>query len=212
MFQTASWSVQPFLHSSQQGVPVLYFPPKLPISVGGWLQPHLIQCSLGPPESISQTVSWSVQPFLYSSRQTVTILYNGWPFSTSKLPLRKRIWTPIKTQFLWPTRVHTLNGISIGSAVLRGSWFWQTNHATLSVTTGDIYMVLQCGLITTTMTTTTTTMTTIIFHSNLGSGNAVVLTELQMDQTTVNRKMFKCRSNANNVKRDFCSLVLSPRV
>jgi len=34
MFQTASWSVQPFLHSSQQGVPVLYFPPNYPFPWG----------------------------------------------------------------------------------------------------------------------------------------------------------------------------------
>jgi len=33
--------------------------------------PHLIHASLGPPESISQTASRSVQPFLYSSRQSV---------------------------------------------------------------------------------------------------------------------------------------------
>jgi len=39
---------------------------------------------LGPPESKSQTVSWLVQPFLHSSRQRVTILYNGLRLSPLK--------------------------------------------------------------------------------------------------------------------------------
>jgi len=38
---------------------------------------HLIHASVGQPESKSQTVSRSVQPFLHSSRQSLPILYNG---------------------------------------------------------------------------------------------------------------------------------------
>ena len=34
---------------------------------------------LGPPHSAPQTASRSVQPFLYSSRQSVPIFYNGPP-------------------------------------------------------------------------------------------------------------------------------------
>ena len=43
---------------------------------------HLIHASLDPPEYISDTASSLVRPFfLHSSRQSVPILYNGWPFS-----------------------------------------------------------------------------------------------------------------------------------
>jgi len=51
--QTAYRSVQPFLHSSQQRVPILCnglpFPPKIAPSHGGDLEPNLKQGSLGPP-------------------------------------------------------------------------------------------------------------------------------------------------------------------
>jgi len=70
----------------------------------------------------------------------------------TKMPHRHRTWTapsyspgfanihpsPSNMCFLGPTRVHTANGISIGSAVLQGSRSWQTDHPTAS-----------CGLITT---------------------------------------------------------------
>ena len=46
---------------------------------------HLIHASLGPPESITQTASQSLQPFLHSSWQKVPILYNERP--SPKLPL-----------------------------------------------------------------------------------------------------------------------------
>jgi len=49
--------------------------------------PHLIHASLGAPESITQTASWSVQLLLHSSRQTVLIYFTiGHPFPP-KLPL-----------------------------------------------------------------------------------------------------------------------------
>jgi len=51
-------------------------------------------CSLGPPESIPQTESRSVQQFLHSSWQKVPILYNGPPLSPSKLPLRMVVSGP----------------------------------------------------------------------------------------------------------------------
>ena len=74
--QTATRSVQPFLHGSRRRhtVPILYSGPplllpssKLPLPIGG-SAPHLIYGSLGQPESTSQTTSRSVQPFLQSSR------------------------------------------------------------------------------------------------------------------------------------------------
>jgi len=54
-----------------------------------WSGPHLIHASLGPVESITQTVSRSVQPFLHRSRQSVAILYNGPPLSPLKLQIPK---------------------------------------------------------------------------------------------------------------------------
>jgi len=48
--------------------------------------PHLTHASLGPPKSIPQSASRSVQPFLHSSRQKIPILYNGPPFPL--MPLR----------------------------------------------------------------------------------------------------------------------------
>jgi len=69
--QTASWSVQPFLHSSRQRVFTLYngppfSPQNCPLAQGSGT--HLIHASFGLPKSTIQTASWSVQPFLHSSR------------------------------------------------------------------------------------------------------------------------------------------------
>ena len=64
--QTANQSVQPFLHSSQQKVPILYngrpLIQKLPLPMGD-MDPHLIHGSLGQSESSTQTASRTVQPF-----------------------------------------------------------------------------------------------------------------------------------------------------
>jgi len=79
---------------------------------------HLTNDSLGPPQSISQTAYRSVQPFLHSSRHNVRI---GPPLSPSKLILLMEDLDPHRsTWFLGSTRVHNLDGISIGSAVFAG--------------------------------------------------------------------------------------------
>ena len=89
--QTTSRSVKLFLHSSRQSVvghahcPGMSFPLIIAPSHGA-SRPHLIHASLGPPESITQMASQTVQPFLHSSYQKVPILYNGRPFPP-KLPL-----------------------------------------------------------------------------------------------------------------------------
>jgi len=103
--------------------------------------------SFSTPESTAQTVNRSVQPFLHSSRQKVSILYNGGPFPP-KLPLptgdldlhvrhdsldhpspqtNRHLYRftggtepPSNTWFPGPTRVLNPNGISISSAVLAG--------------------------------------------------------------------------------------------
>ena len=86
---------------------------------------------LHPPDSASRTASRSVEPFWRSSRQRVSILYNGPPLPRLKIaPLREGSGPPSNTWFLGPTRVHLPNGISIGSAVLQGSPSLQTERQT----------------------------------------------------------------------------------
>jgi len=73
--QMSSGSIQSFLHSPQQSVAILYnglpLPPQNCLFCGG-CGPHLIHCSCSPPESSTQTASWSFRPFLQGSlvRQT----------------------------------------------------------------------------------------------------------------------------------------------
>jgi len=55
--------------------------------------------------------------FLHSSRQRVLIFYNGSPLFPQNCPFARGICTPSNTWCFWPTRVHNLNGISIGSAI-----------------------------------------------------------------------------------------------
>jgi len=67
-FQTASWLVQPFLHSSSHSVHVLYLGLPLPpqncpfrwviwTPSNTWLRPHLIHGSMSPPEPTTQMAS-----------------------------------------------------------------------------------------------------------------------------------------------------------
>ena len=99
--QTANRSVQPFLHSSRQKVPILYslqwatFPPKLPLLMGD-LGPDLIHDSLGHSEIIIQTASRSVQPFSHRWPQCpYTLLWA--PLSPKIAPSHAVIWTPSNT-------------------------------------------------------------------------------------------------------------------
>jgi len=68
--QTTFWSVQPFCTDDRRVSHTLQWvahsPSKLPLPMGD-LDPHLTRGFLGPPESSTQTESWSVQPFLQSS-------------------------------------------------------------------------------------------------------------------------------------------------
>ena len=93
--------------------------PKIAPSHGG-SGPHLTHCALGPPKSITQRASRSVQPFLQGSRQNVPILQNGPPFSQTNCHYHGGIRTPSNTWFLGSTRVLNPNAISIGSAVFAG--------------------------------------------------------------------------------------------
>ena len=109
---------------------------------------RLTHASLGPPESIPQTGARSIQPFLYSSRQTVAILYNGPPFFHSKLPIRVGYLDSYLIYVPWaqtsPQPIRQLD--RFGRFCRADDRDRQTGHATPSVTIGRIYVVLQCGL------------------------------------------------------------------
>ena len=80
--------------------------------------PPSIQCSLSPPEPITQTASWSVQQFLHSSRQCYQA-HLGMSFPLKIAPLHWDL-DPIWYMLPWangPIRVHNPNSISISSAV-----------------------------------------------------------------------------------------------
>jgi len=119
--QAGSRAVQPFLHSSQQRVAILYnVPPLFLLKIAFSEMRGSEPPSLGQFEFSTQTSSRSVQPLLHSSRQSVPTLYSGPPFP-SKLPLPMGMWTSSNTWFLGPTGVLNPNGILISSAVFQGS-------------------------------------------------------------------------------------------
>jgi len=120
--QRTNQSVQSFLHSSQQKVPMLYngraFPQKLalPLLMEASGR-HLICNFLGHSEPTIQTASRSVQKFSHWWLQSVPILYNGRPYPP-KLSLPMGYLEPNLTfDFLGPIQAHNPNSISMGSAV-----------------------------------------------------------------------------------------------
>jgi len=72
--------------------------------------------SFGPLESTTETGNGSVQPFLHSLQQEVSILYNGRP-STRIAPSHGDLDLPCNAWCFRPMRVHNPNGTSIGSVV-----------------------------------------------------------------------------------------------
>jgi len=122
--QMASRSVQLFLLSSRQKVPILYngrpFPSKLPFQWGIW--------STGPPSNMihwahsSPHSKWHLDRFscFCTDDHSVPILYNGIPFPPQNCPSPWGIWTPSNTWFPGPTQILTPNGISIVSAIFAG--------------------------------------------------------------------------------------------
>ena len=124
-----------------------------PIVFARWHQcvPPSSTCILGPPVSTSQMASRSVQLVLHGSWQGVPILYNGSQVSPSKLPLhmgaKKQTWFPGLPEFKTQTASQLVQPFLQGSLHHRDRQSdRQTDEATLSVTIGCIYIVLQCGL------------------------------------------------------------------
>jgi len=122
--QMANRSVQPFLHSWQQKVAILYNgQPSPKIVASRWGSgPHRIHDSLSQTEPTVQTASRLVQLFSYRWPQSVPKLYNGTPLSPQNCPFPWGIWAPSNTWFPGPTQVLNPNGILIiiSSAVLVG--------------------------------------------------------------------------------------------
>jgi len=100
--------------------------------------PHVRHASFGPPESTSQTVSLSVQPF-FTAHGTLS---SGMPEHSYPLkiaPSHRGIWTPSNAWFLEPTRAHNPNGISIGSAVrVSSDMLWNALPSTVHLPKGDL--------------------------------------------------------------------------
>jgi len=118
--QTANWSVQPFLHSSQQKVPILYnggpFPPKLSLLVGGMGTPSFSWFLEADPAHNPNCIMIASAIF---AQVTVEGPYTlQWaPVSPKIAPSHGGSGPPCKTRFVGPIRAHRPNGISTGSAV-----------------------------------------------------------------------------------------------
>jgi len=122
--QMANQSVQLFLHSSRQKVPILYngrpFLPNYPF-LWGDMDPHPSYDSLGPSEPIIHTVSLSVQPFCTDDRTVSLYFTTRRQISPSKLPpSHGGSGPPCNTWFSGPAQVLNPNGISFGSAIFAG--------------------------------------------------------------------------------------------
>jgi len=117
--QTASRSVQQFLHSSRQGIPIIYNGPPVPFKITHCHEesgPSSNTRYLGrSSEPTTQTASRLVQPFLHSSPQCVSALYNGPLLPRLKIaPFVGGFGPPSNTWFFGPTPVLSPNSISIG--------------------------------------------------------------------------------------------------
>jgi len=119
--ETASQSIQPFLHRSRQSVAILYNGPPIPLSLKITPPHRQIHGSLGPSEPTIQTASRSIQPFF--ANMTVECPYTlqlDAPSSVKVAPSHGGSAPPSNTWFPGPTRVHNSNGILIGPAVCAG--------------------------------------------------------------------------------------------
>jgi len=122
----------------------------------GWRQcaPHLINASLGPRQSTTQTTSRSVRPFCAVHGRV--FLYFTMDLFPSKLPFPWGIWTPSNTWFLGPPESSTQTAyLDWLSRFYRArSLLWPTDRPTDHATRNDTmdrvyvaYVVLRCGLI-----------------------------------------------------------------
>jgi len=121
--QMASRSIQLFLHSLWQTVPILYtgdpFPPKLQLPMG-WSGPPSNTWFLGTSQVLNPNgISNSSPVFaLLTAEHPYTL---EWPaLHPQNCPFTWGYWPQSNTWFLGSTRVLNPNGLSIGSAVFVG--------------------------------------------------------------------------------------------
>jgi len=146
--QMANRSVQLFLPSSRQKVPIFYngrpFSPRLPFSWGIWT-PILFMIPWASPSPQSKQNHDRFSSFHTGDRRVTVYFTTGRPFP-SKLPISMGESGPqSNTWFPGPTQVLNPNSILIGSAVFAGltsvtDWLTDqpTDHTTRSVTIDSI--------------------------------------------------------------------------
>jgi len=127
---TANGSVQPFLHSLRQKVPILYnghpYPPELPLPMGDLDLP----CNTMLSAHTSPQPKWHLDRFsrLCADNQSVSILYNTLPVFPSKLPLPMSVSEP---HLIRGTMGLPMSGTQMATGsfqpFLQG---WQTDRAT----------------------------------------------------------------------------------
>ena len=124
----ANGSVQPFLHSLRQKVPILY---NCPFPWRTWTS-HVTHDAFSPCESTTQMAPRSVQPSLHRWPRSVSTLYNGLPVSPSKLPLPMLASGPhLIRGSLGPPESGTQMATWLFQPFLKG---WQTDRATERLT------------------------------------------------------------------------------
>jgi len=130
--QTANRSLQPFLPSSRQKVPIPYnghtFPQKLPLPMGIW-----IPCNtwfLPKSESTTQTPSRSVQPFFHKqlNAECSYTLESDTPFPRKIAPSQGIPGPHIIHGYLDPTEFSTQTASRSVQPFLQGSLVWQTKR------------------------------------------------------------------------------------
>jgi len=118
--QMANRSVQPFLHSSWQKVPIFDngrpFSPKFPFSWGIWTPSN--SWFLEPDQAHSQnSISIGSAVFTLQVSAECPCTLHWVPLSRKIAPSHRGSGPPSNTWFLGTIRAHKPNGISIGSAV-----------------------------------------------------------------------------------------------
>jgi len=106
--------------------------------------PHLTHASFGPRKSTTQTVSWSVQPFLHRLRLSVIGHVRTCPFTVKIAPSDGGSGAPSNAWFLGSSQLSTPNSISIVFAQLTADSPYTLQWAPLSpkncpFSWGDLY-------------------------------------------------------------------------
>jgi len=122
-------TVQPFLHSLRQKVPILYnggpCPPELPLPMGDLDLPRCFR-----PMRIHNPNGISIGSVIFA-QMTAECLYTLQWFACFPLKIASShvgIWTSRNTWFIWPTRVR--NATWSFQLFLQGWLVWQTDTAT----------------------------------------------------------------------------------